>query len=148
MVSAAYSTVVAQTPETIFRLVSDPMRDRHWNPNAITMKNVSGGPPRVGAQYEGSYRRFGQVKLEITCFEPPRVVTIAGLGKQGSFTYTFTVQSVPDGGSSLREELEFAPRGWWRVARLFMSRGLDADLKMIVEAARRHLEVQPVSGAL
>jgi len=149
MLGASYSTVVAQTPETIFRLVSDPMRDSFWNPNAITMKNVSGGPPRVGAQYEGSYRRFGQVKLEITRFEPPHVVSIAGLGRQGSFTYTFTVERVPDGGgSSLHEDLQFAPRGWWRVARLFISRGLDADLRILVEAARRHLELQPVSGPL
>ena len=43
MLGASYSTVVAQTPETIFRLVSDPMRDSFWNPNAINMKSVFGG---------------------------------------------------------------------------------------------------------
>jgi Polyketide cyclase / dehydrase and lipid transport len=148
MVGASYSTVVAQPPETVFRVVSDPMRDTFWNPNAISVRNVSGGSPAVGAKYQGTYRRFGEVELEILRFEPPVVVEIAGTGKQGRFTYSFTIEQAEGGASSLREDLQFYPRGFRRLIQPFQGKSLAADLKAIGEAAKRHLELHPEAGPL
>jgi Polyketide cyclase / dehydrase and lipid transport len=136
MLGASYSTVVAQPPETVFRVVSDPMRDTFWNPNAISVRNISGGSPAVGARYQGNYLRFGEAKLEIVRFEPPLVVEIAGIGKQGRFTYSFTIEQAEGGASSLREDLRFYLRGFRRLAQPFVSRSVAANLKAIGEAAK------------
>ena len=88
------------------------------------------------------------MELEIVRFEPPGLVEIAGVGKQGRFTCSFTIEQADGGASSLREELQFYLRGFRRLVQPFVGRSVAANLKAIGEAAKRHLELQPVARPL
>lgn len=139
MVKASDTVAIQRPPDVIFGLVSDPARDPEWNRNAISVTKLTEGPPRRGARYRGTYKGFGECELELRDYDPPRVATIAGTNKQGSFSYSFIIEPTGD-GATLRQEAQFSPRGVMKLLTPMMGFMLSGRVKEVGEAARQYLE--------
>ena len=122
-------------------------RRTRWNPNAITVENLSGGSARRGARYRGRYRGFGESDLEVIAYEPPRVVTIATTTRMGSGSYSFLIE-LAGGRATLRQEAQFSLRGPVRLMEPLMGVMLSGRLKQLGAAVKRHLEEARTVGGV
>lgn len=140
MTRATHVVRIRQTAEQVFALVGDPSRDAEWNPNAVSVSNLSGGPSRQGSCYSQTNRRFGEVALEVKRYTPPRVITIDATSKQGLFTYSFFVEGDDGETVLLRQEAEFVAKGLMKIIAPLMWPLLNSTVKTVGGAATHYLE--------
>ena len=86
------SVIVDRPVDDVWKFVTDP--SNHWDPGSLEMKQVSPGPPEVGAIFKvlrASYPR--EMDFRLAQYEPNR-------------KFTFEVDSGPIRGSRFEYDLE------------------------------------------
>ncbi|MFP3914459.1 MAG: SRPBCC family protein [Actinomycetota bacterium] len=69
------SIVIERSPETVFRLTTDPVRVPRYSSNVVECRRLTDGPLRVGSRVRGTAKVAGRridFVYEVTELDPPK----------------------------------------------------------------------------
>ncbi|MEX0762125.1 MAG: SRPBCC family protein [Dehalococcoidia bacterium] len=98
MTEGTIKTTVNRTPDEVFAYLANVERAPEWVPDILEVEKLTDGPVGVGTRFHQKVRQgavTADVTVEITEFEPGRLLAQKGEGGPASFTGRFTLQ--PDG---------------------------------------------------
>ncbi|HEX2837711.1 MAG TPA: SRPBCC family protein [Phycisphaerales bacterium] len=139
-------TVLAP-PARVFGIAADIPRINSIIPSITRVEVLTPGPTRVGTRWRET-RKAGPgsatVELEVTAFDPDRLMTVVGTMAGTRYTSTFAFQPVPDG---TRVSLDCSATPTTFLACLMvpltmlmlptMSKDMEGDLKALKAAAEK-----------
>ena len=64
-------TEIARTPEDVFDYLSDMGNEVRWNPDCISMEQLTDGPVGVGTRFRAKWKQGPVVFTEVTAYERP-----------------------------------------------------------------------------
>ena len=147
---------IARTREDVFDYLSDLGNEVRWNPDCLTMEQLTDGPVGVGTRFRAKWKQGPIVFPEVTAFQRPHHWTYVN-GGSIACVLSITLEPTSSGGTRLTS------RGMWSangLARLFFPifiRTMRKAEGRVVADARRALEehadrtaskfVEPVSNA-
>jgi uncharacterized protein YndB with AHSA1/START domain len=115
------SIVLRQSPDVVWRFLTDDRNDVNWRaPWVHSVRQLTDGPIAVGTRYETVYRFFGQeqtIVVEVTELDPPRRLAWRRVSDprvrydDGSYEL-----EAADGGTRFTVTGNFQSRGWRRLA--------------------------------
>jgi predicted ester cyclase/uncharacterized protein YndB with AHSA1/START domain len=110
MVSVQREVVVPVPAAEVFDYMADASNEQAWNPNVVRIARVSNGPIGRGTIFEGTYRRGGRMRFQITTYEPPSRLVFEGGGRRSRLAAT--VRLTPnDAGTAVAMRADVQPRG-------------------------------------
>ena len=83
-----------------FAFIADFANAQRWDPGVVSSVRMDGGPVRVGARFQLGVRmgsRVAPMEYEITRFEPPHRVVLAGRGSGVRAVDDITFTATPSG---------------------------------------------------
>ena len=91
---------------------------REWDPSAVSAKDLTEGPVRLGSEFEVVVRSFGRelpFQYRVTEYDRPHRVVVRA--ERGSITSEdiMTVTALPDGGSAVTYQAELRTSGLSRL---------------------------------
>lgn len=95
--------VVAHPPARVFAVLRDPAMRPRWQQNTSDVRDVSPGPTTLGTTWSETTRGVGDVRLEVTGFEPDALWEEAGRAEGGRARVR--VRLHPEGEASTRVEI-------------------------------------------
>lgn len=117
---ATYRCTIDSTrsPEDAFDYLARFSNAREWDPSAVSAKDLTNGPVRLGSEFEVVVRTFGRelpFRYRVTEYERPERVVVRA--ERGSITSqdTMTVTALPGGGSAVTYHAELLTSGLWRL---------------------------------
>lgn len=128
------SIEIARTPEDVFDYLSDMGNEVRWNPDCLSMEQLTAGPVGLGTRFRAKWKQGPVIFTEVTAYERPHSWTYTNGGSIACIL-SFTLESTSSGGTRL------TARGLWSasgLARLFFP---------IFIREMRKAEVQTVSHA-
>ena len=67
---------IARTPEDVFDYLSDMGNEVRWNPDCVSMEQLTDGPVGVGTRFRAKWKQGPVVFTEVTAYERPRNWTL------------------------------------------------------------------------
>lgn len=134
--------------EDVFAYLSDLENNPRWN-WAVTAMTPLDGPPRRGTRYvqHRAWPRPGHEMLEITSYEPPRLLAVRGELDEGRVSYHYELTDLSQSRTRLRVTVELESAIPGRGVDLYTAR-LGATLSTNLEALRSVVTGQRLSAAL
>jgi uncharacterized protein YndB with AHSA1/START domain len=108
MITLRREVMVRRPPEVVFDFLADPRNEERWNPNVIRIVPLSPGT------FEGTYRRGGRMRFELTEYDRPHRLVFRGGGRQMRLVATVEVAPA-DGGAIVEMRADMRPRGPFRL---------------------------------
>ena len=71
---------IARTPEDVFDYLSDLGNEVRWNPDCLSMEQLTDGPVGVGTRFRAKWKQGPVVFPEVTAYERPRTWTYVNGG--------------------------------------------------------------------
>lgn len=141
----AIGVTVLAPPARVFAIAADIPHINSIIPSITRVEVLTPGPTRVGTRWRET-RKAGPgsatVELEVTAFEPGRLMSIVGMMAGTRYTSTFTFQPISEG---TRVSLDCNAKPTTFFARLMlpltmlmlpmMSKDMEGDLKALKAAA-------------
>ena len=133
------SVEIARAPEDVFDYLSDMGNEVRWNPDCVSVEQLTDGPVGVGTRFRAKWKQGPVVVTEVTVYERPSTWTYVN-GGSISCVLTITLEPTSGGGTRLTS------RGLWKangLARLFFPVFIRVMRKaevQVVANARRALE--------
>jgi len=106
---------IARTPEDVFDYLSNLGNEVHWNPDCLSMEQLTEGPVRVGTRFRARWKQGPAIFPEVTAYERPRSWTYEN---GGSIACVMDITLVPTSSGGTR----LTSRGTWSangLAKLF-----------------------------
>ena len=97
MIQASSEETLDRSPEEVFDFLADTANERAWNPDVISVEQVSPGPARRGSVRRGEYRHIGEIESTIVDFDRPRRLGFRAVGRQAELTLDFRFDAVGAG---------------------------------------------------
>ena len=69
------SIEIARTPEDVFDYLSDLGNEVRWNPDCVSMEQLTDGPVGVGTRFRAKWKQGPVIFPEVTAYERPRTWT-------------------------------------------------------------------------
>ena len=116
---------IARTPEDVFDYLSDMGNEVRWNPDCISMEQLTDGPVGVGTRFRAKWKQGPVVFTEVTAYERPSNWTYVN---GGSIACDLRITLEPD--VERRDETDLAravEREWPRPAHLSRLHPDDAE---------------------
>jgi uncharacterized protein YndB with AHSA1/START domain len=135
-----FTVEIARPPEDVFATLTDLGRVPDWQESAVESR--SDGPLRQGAHVKERRRIMGrefETELEVTAYEPPRLLTLKALKAPVPFTVEHEL-SANGGGTSLRVKAEGRPSGKLRFAGPMVKRQAEQELRGDFQRLKDQLE--------
>ena len=66
---------IARTPEDVFDYLSDLGNEVRWNPDCLSMEQLTDGPVGVGTRFRAKWKQGPVIFPEVTAYERPRTWT-------------------------------------------------------------------------
>ena len=63
---------IARTPEDVFDYLSDMGNEVRWNPDCVSMEQLTDGPVGVGTRFRAKWKQGPVVFTEVTAYERPQ----------------------------------------------------------------------------
>jgi carbon monoxide dehydrogenase subunit G len=137
------SVEIAKPVHEVWEYLTDPENVPEWQSSAVSSHQVSDGPMGVGTRLEDERRFLGRrarSEVEVTEFEPERLLTLHGLSGPVRFTVRHRLGE-RNGGTRLDVEAEADPgSGIGRLARPMIERAAAHELKGDFQRLKRKLE--------
>ena len=130
---------IARSPEAVFDYLADQGNEVHWNPDCVSMQQLTEGPVGVGTRFRAKWKQGPAVVSECTQFERPRTWQYEN-GGPISVVLTVTLEPSPTGGSRMTSHGEWTPHGWFRLVFPMFIRMMRRAERGVVENARLALE--------
>ena len=125
---------IARSPEDVFDYLSDMGNEVRWNPDCLSMEQLTGGPVGLGTRFRAKWKQGPVIFTEVTAFERPHSWTYTN-GGAIACVLSFTTEPTSSGGTRL------TARGLWS------ANGLTRLFFPVFIRAMRKAEVQTVSNA-
>ena len=71
MSTATFHAHMDRSAEELFDLLADVRNEPRWQPDVIEVTKVSDGPVGAGTEFDGRYRGFGEMRIQVTEYERP-----------------------------------------------------------------------------
>ena len=71
---------IARTPEDVFDYLSDLGNEVRWNPDCLSMEQLTDGPVGVGTRFRAKWKQGPVIFAEVTAYERPRTWTYVNGG--------------------------------------------------------------------
>jgi uncharacterized protein YndB with AHSA1/START domain len=114
MSTATLQTHMPRPPEDLFDLLADVTNEPRWQPDVIDVKKVTDGPVGEGTVFDGRYKGFGTMRIQLTEYQRPRRIRFAATGPRAEMDVIF--EFAPSGdGSEMKAEMRIDLRGAARV---------------------------------
>ena len=133
------SIEIARTPEDVFDYLSDLGNEVRWNPDCLSMEQLTDGPVGVGTRFRAKWKQGPVIFPEVTEYQRPYNWTYVN---GGSIACVLRITLEPTSGGGTR----LTSRGLWSAtgfARLFFPifiRTMQRAEVQVVADARRALE--------
>lgn len=115
--------IVTNLPlDEAFAFVADFANAMHWDPGVASSRQIGEGPTAVGSRYQLEVRMGGGVtpmEYEITSFEAPRRVILAGKGARVVAVDDIRFEATPS-GTRIDYEADIRLRGVLRLVEPFL----------------------------
>ncbi|MGH2756416.1 MAG: SRPBCC family protein [Actinomycetota bacterium] len=131
MIRITESAIIHRSPEDIFDLAADPVRQLEWDPKTLrSVEKLTPGPLDRGARYRGSFKGYGTVEYDFVEYDPPRAFAHHATMKMGEMKHTFTLEPVPE-GTRLTQVGELQPNLLGRIMSPMLRSGLKKRFRRI-----------------
>lgn len=127
---------------TAFDFVADPVHETEWNPSAIRVDRLSGGPVAVGSEFTivgRMVRREMTIQVEVVEFDPPHRTRTRASGGPMIFHTTYVVEG-NGSGSVVRMTVDVVPGGVLRPLAPLIQAGFRRRLKRLAPRLQAAIE--------
>ncbi|HZL65059.1 MAG TPA: SRPBCC family protein [Thermoleophilia bacterium] len=140
---------IARPPEDVFDFVADERNEPCFNPQMLSVEQLSPAPIGLGARFRAQVTSRGrplEMVIEYTAYERPRrlssLTRMSGMDIRGTLTF----DPVPE-GTRMRWHWELAPRGFLRLLTPLVARMGRRQEEAIWTGLKRCLEEQEKPSA-
>lgn len=139
---------IPESRDEVFAYLSNLENNPRWN-WAVMATTPLDGPPRRGTKYiqHRAWPRPGSDVLEVTTFEPPRLLAVRGELEEGEVSYHYELTDMTPSRTRLHITLELESAIPERGADLYAAR-LGATLSTNLEALRAVVTGERLSAAV
>lgn len=116
MIEASSEETLDRPPHVVFDFIADAANEPAWNPDVITVEQVSPGPAELGSTRRGEYRHVGWIESTIVHYERPSELGFRAVGKQAEITLHFRFDPLDDGSTRMHVRGTLALKGALRFA--------------------------------
>ena len=130
---------IARTPEDVFDYLSDLGNEVRWNPDCLSMEQLTEGPVEVGTRFRAKWKQGPVIFPEVTAYVRPRNWTYEN-GGPIACVLDITLEPTSSGGTRLTSRGTWSANG---LAKLFFPVFIRTMRKAEVQVlanARRALE--------
>jgi uncharacterized protein YndB with AHSA1/START domain len=115
MIEASSEETLDRPPGEVFDFLADTANEPLWNPDLISVEQVSPGPVGPGSVRRGEYRHIGAIESTVVDYDRPRRLGFHAIGRQAELTLAFRFDAV-DGGTRMHVTGTLALKGPLRLA--------------------------------
>jgi len=140
---------IAQPPEDVFDFVADERNEPCFNPQMLSVEQLSPGPVGLGTRFRAEVTSRGrplEMIVEFTQFERPRRLSSSTRMTAMDIRGTLTFEPVPE-GTRMGWHWELAPRGFLRLLTPLVARKGRRQEEAIWAGLKRCLEEQETPSA-
>src|SRR6476469_7977977 len=101
MIRASSEETLDRSPQEVFDFLTDAANEPTWNPDVISVEQISPGPAGPGSVRRGVYRHIGEIESTIVDYDRPRRLGFRAVGRQAELSLDFRFDAV-DGGTRMR----------------------------------------------
>jgi uncharacterized protein YndB with AHSA1/START domain len=130
---------IARKPEAVFDYLADQGNEVHWNPDCLSMEQLTDGPVGVGTRFRAKWKQGPAIESVCTRFERPKAWRYEN-GGPVSVVLTVTLEPTSNGGTRMTSHGEWTPHGWFRAVFPLFIRVMRRAERGVVANARRALE--------
>ena len=144
MIKLEYGILINQPVESVWKFMSNVENATKWDRGVLEAKQISDGPPGVGAIIQTRRQYIGQQQirtLRITEWEPNRAVKLKGSNKQMTAQIRYTFEPVGD-GTRLTGSADIEIIGWFKLLTPLIVLLGDRDNREDLANVKRILEAQ------
>jgi uncharacterized protein YndB with AHSA1/START domain len=139
MTSIENTVDIARSPSAVFDYLADQGNEIHWNPDCVSMTQLTDGPVGVGTRFRAKWKQGPVVETECTAFDRPRMWQYAN-GGPVSVVLTVTLELTPVGGTRMTAHGEWTAHGWFRLVFPVFIRVMRRAERGVIANARHALE--------
>ena len=133
---------VSRPPDAVWAVLVDLENAPDWVPDLVSVSKLTPGDVGVGTRYHEIIEMSGnrtEAELEITTFDPPRVIAYSGKGGPAEFATTFTL--APDGdGTKVTQVYSVQLKGMMRFMEPVIRGWMQTNNAVAVDKLTRLLE--------
>jgi uncharacterized protein YndB with AHSA1/START domain len=131
--------IVGRPPEDVFDLLADARNEVQWNDWARRVEKVSEGPVGLGTRFRAMIKNMGLIEFELAEYERPSRLQQHAVQGSGESWHTYLLDPVP-GGTRVRQQARFEPRGVMRIAAPLMGPRMRRHLRQMERGLKQRLE--------
>lgn len=131
--------IIGRPPEEVFDLLADACNEVQWNDWAKRVEKISEGPVGLGTRFRATIKNMGQIEFELAEYERPSRLQQHAVPSSGESWHTYMLDAVP-GGTRVRQQARFEPRGVMRIAAPLMRPMMRRHLRQMERGLKRRLE--------
>jgi uncharacterized protein YndB with AHSA1/START domain len=140
--SVEHSVVIARPVEEVFDYWADPANAPQWRDDVVRVEGPS-GPLGVGAEWVEVQQFAGRdsnAPIKVTAYERPSRMAFSAKIAPGELNGTATFAPSPDGGTVLRQSLDFKARAMFKPMEGKLSKTMGGRVERDLEKLRSLLE--------
>ncbi len=118
VISTQWSAHFHQPPQKVFDFLLDLPRENQWNPDVIEMHEVTPAPRGKGTRFEGKYKGFGAMAIDVTEYDSPSHLAMRCTGKKMDIDIVF--EFAGDNETDMTVNIEMNPEGFFRLLEPLM----------------------------
>src|SRR4029078_5612531 len=130
---------IARSPAAVFDYLADQGNEIHWNPDCVSMTQLTDGPVGGGTRFRAKWTQGPVVETECTAFDRPRMWQYAN-GGPVSVVLTVTLEPTPVGGTRMTADGEATAHRQVRLIFPVFIRVMRRAERGVIASARRALE--------
>jgi uncharacterized protein YndB with AHSA1/START domain len=133
------SIEIERSPESVFDYLSDMANEPSWNPDCVSVEQLTEGPVDVGTRFRAKWKQSPFVEAECTEHERPRHWRYMN-GGPISVDLAITLEPSGADGTRMTAHGVWTPHGWFRLIFPIFARVMRRAEAQTVANAKRALE--------
>jgi len=130
---------IARSPEDVFDYLSDLGNEVRWNPDCLSVEQLTDGPVGVGTKFRAKWKQGPIIFPEVTVYQRPHDWTYAN-GGSIACVLSITLEPTVSGGTRLTSRGLWSANGLARLIFPVFIRTMRKAEVHVVANARRALE--------